>query len=47
LMQEGSIVSFVVVCVAPLNLLKGVLVSAVTMFIYKPLSKILKSGGRK
>ena len=47
LMQEGSIVSFVVVCVAPLNLLKGALVSAVTMFIYKPLSKILKSGGRK
>ena len=47
LMQEGSIVSFVIVCVAPLNLLKGALVSTVTMFIYKPLSKIIKSGGRK
>ena len=47
LMKEGSVVSFVIVCVAPLNLLKGALVSAVTMFIYKPLSKILKNGGRK
>ena len=44
LMREGSIVSFVIVCVAPLNLLKGASVSIVTMFIYKPLSKILKSG---
>ena len=42
LMQEGSIVSFVIVCVAPLNLLKGGLVSLITMFIYKPLSRYLK-----
>ena len=42
LMKEGSIVSFVIVCVAPLNLLKGFSVSLVTMLIYKPLSRYLK-----
>ena len=31
--QEGSIVSFVVACVAPLNLIKGISVSVVTMLI--------------
>ena len=44
LMKEGSITSFVIVCVAPLNLLKGASVSLVTMFIYKPLSRFLKPG---
>lgn len=44
--QEGSIVSFVVACVAPMNLLKGGLVSIVTMLIYKPLSPIIKEGQR-
>ncbi len=43
LMQEGSIVSFVCVCVAPLNLIKGGSVSLVTMLVYKKLSPILKS----
>lgn len=46
LMTEGSIVSFVVVCVAPLNLIKGGLVSLVTLLIYKPLSPIIKAGQR-
>lgn len=46
LMTEGSIVSFVAVCVAPLNLIKGVSVSFVTMLIYKPLSPIIKTGHR-
>lgn len=41
---EGSIVSFVVACVAPMNLLKGASVSLITLFIYKPLSPILKAG---
>ena len=41
---EGSIVSFVVACVAPLNLVKGASVSLVTLLIYKPLSPIIKSG---
>lgn len=44
--SEGSIVSFVVACVAPLNLLKGTLVSIMTMVIYKPLSKVIKSSGQ-
>lgn len=46
LMKEGSIVSFVAVCVAPLNLIKGASVSLVTMLIYKPLSPIIKTGHR-
>lgn len=44
LMTKDSIVSFVVACVAPLNLIKGSSVSIVTLLIYKPLSPILKSG---
>ena len=45
LMTEGSIVSFVVACVAPMNLIKGAADSIVTMLIYKPLSPIIKAGG--
>ncbi len=44
LMTGVSLVSFVVVCVAPLNLIKGTVASAVTMLIYKPLSPIIKAG---
>ncbi|MCM1305115.1 MAG: ECF transporter S component [Lachnospiraceae bacterium] len=44
LAREGSIVSFVAACVAPLNLIKGASVSLVTLLIYKPLSPIIKSG---
>lgn len=46
LMTEGSIVSFVVCCVAPMNLIKGTVVSVLTMLIYKPLSPIIKGGHR-
>ena len=46
LVKEGDIVSFVVACVAPMNLLKGVIVSVVTLLIYKPLSPIIKTGHR-
>lgn len=42
LMTEGSLVSFVVCCVAPINLIKGTVASVVTMLIYKPLSPIIK-----
>lgn len=42
LMTEGSIVSFVAACVAPMNLIKGTAVSLVTMLIYKPLSPVIK-----
>lgn len=44
LVQENSILSFVAACVAPLNLIKGISVSAVTLLIYKPLSPIIKTG---
>lgn len=44
LMTDGSIVSFVICCVAPMNLIKGGAVSVVTMLIYKPLSPIIKAG---
>lgn len=44
LAREGSIVSFVIACVAPLNLIKGTSVSVVTLLIYKKLSPIIKSG---
>ena len=44
LMTEGSVMSFVAVCVGPLNLLKGAADSLVTLLIYKPLSPILKTG---
>ncbi len=33
--------TFCIFCVAPFNLIKGVLVSTITTFIYKPLSKII------
>ena len=39
---KGDIVSFVIACVAPLNLIKGTVVSVVTMLIYKPLSPLIK-----
>lgn len=46
LVTKGSIVSFVAVCVAPMNLLKGVVVSVITLLIYKPLSPIIKTSHR-
>ncbi len=38
-----GVTSFVIMAVAPLNLIKGVSVSAVTLFVYKKLSPILKN----
>jgi riboflavin transporter FmnP len=46
MVREGSVISFVAACVAPLNLIKGVSVSVVTLLIYKPLSPIIKTGHR-
>ncbi len=37
-----DVYSFVFLAVAPLNLLKGVLVSVITILVYKKLSPILK-----
>lgn len=42
-----DVVSFVIICVAPLNLLKGTMISVLTMLVYKPLSPIIKEGHRK
>lgn len=39
-----NISSFVVMAVAPLNILKGVTVSVVTLLVYKKLSPVLKAG---
>lgn len=47
LVSEGSIVSFVAACVAPMNLIKGSVSSVITILIYKPLSPIIKAGGAK
>lgn len=44
LMRGESLVNFVAVCVAPMNLLKGAGVSLATLLIYKPLSPLLKMG---
>ena len=38
----NNLTTFVILCVAPLNLIKGVAVSAVTMLIYQPLRPLLK-----
>ena len=43
LVNPDSMTSFVIFAVAPLNLIKGVAVSVVTMLIYKPLSKFMKN----
>ena len=42
LVSADSMTSFVVFAVAPLNIIKGVAVSVVTMLIYKPLSRFIK-----
>lgn len=41
-----SVINFVAVCVAPLNLIKGTAASVITMVVYKPLSPIIKTGRR-
>jgi len=43
LVSADSMISFVTFAVAPLNLIKGVAVSIVTLLIYKPLSRFIKS----
>ncbi|MBR4780699.1 MAG: ECF transporter S component [Lachnospiraceae bacterium] len=46
LVNADSMTSFVIFAVAPLNLIKGVAVSIVTMLIYKPLSRFIKGNNR-
>ena len=42
-----DVFTFVAFCVAPLNLVKGGVVSVLTFALYKPLSPILKEGFHK
>ncbi|MBD5527234.1 MAG: ECF transporter S component [Lachnospiraceae bacterium] len=44
LVTDGSIISFVACCVAPMNVIKGGSVSLITMLVYKRLSPIIKAG---
>ena len=43
LVNENSLASFVTFAIVPLNLIKGISISVVTMLIYKPLSRFMKS----
>lgn len=43
----NGLTTFVCLAVAPLNILKGAVVSLITMVIYKPLSPIIKEGHLK
>lgn len=38
-----SVSSFVIIAVTPFNLVKGIVVSLITMLLYKHISKILKN----
>lgn len=39
----GNVLTFVVIAVAPFNIIKGILISAITLMIYKRISVILKT----
>ena len=43
----NSVTTLVILAVAPLNLLKGGLVSLITMLIYKKISPIIKEGTKR
>ena len=42
-----DIVTFVIICVGPLNIIKGTVVSVITILVYKPLSPIIKQNHKK
>lgn len=44
LMVKNDLLSFTIACVGPLNLIKGMAASIVTLLVYKPLSPIIKTG---
>lgn len=43
----GSKLSFAIVCVAPFNIIKGVIDSIITFLLYKRISTFIKSIGHK
>lgn len=45
LVKENNIVSFVIACVAPLNLIKGTCASLITILLYKPLGRAINLTG--
>lgn len=47
IVTTNNIVIFVIVCVAPLNLIKGLANSLITLLVYKPLSPIIKGNKKK
>ena len=46
-LSGSSVTSFVIACVAPLNLIKGLVNSVITLLVYKKLSPIIKEGSFK
>lgn len=42
----NSVTTFVIICVGPLNLIKGAMVSIVTILIYQPLRPLFKKNGQ-
>ena len=42
-----DIITFVIICVGPLNIIKGTVVSVITILVYKPLSPIIKQSHKK
>lgn len=47
LVRPNDIVSFVLACVAPMNLIKGTASSVVTLLVYKRIRPIIKGGQQK
>ena len=45
--QVNSVWSFALWCVVPFNLIKGIVISALTMFLYKRVSRLIKEVGKK
>ena len=45
--QVDSVWSFALWCVAPFNLIKGVIIFVLTMLLYKRVSRLIKEAGRK
>ena len=45
--QVNSVWSFALWCVVPFNLIKGIVISILTMFLYKRVSRLIKEVGKK
>lgn len=45
--QVNSVWSFALWCVVPFNLIKGIVISVLTMFLYKRVSRLIKEVGKK